>query len=428
MFIDLPQVNLPRLVIVGGGFAGIELAKQVRNRFQVVMIDKNNFHTFQPLLYQVATAGMEPDSIVFPLRKLFKGVKHFHFRLAEAQEIIPTKNIIKTSIGEIEYDYLVIATGSTTSYFGMERLMANSMPMKSISEALDLRSCILQNFEKAINTPDLKEREALMNLVIVGGGPTGVELAGALGELKKHVLPNDYPELDFRRMQIHLIDSGERVLGSFEEKASLAAKKFLEELDVHVWLNMRVTDYDGLEVTTDSTEEFRAATLIWAAGVVGVRIQGIPDSAKTRGGRIRVDAFNQVVDTTNIFSLGDVAAMETDATPQAHPQVAQVAIQMATNLGKNLKRSATTREGWKPFQYKDKGSMATVGRNRAVVEASFMKTQGIFAWFVWMFIHLIALVGFRNRVVVFFNWLVNYINYDRGLRVIIRPFLPRKNS
>lgn len=421
MFIDVPKISLKRVVIVGGGFAGIELSKRLRDKFQVVMIDRNNFHTFQPLLYQVATAGIEPDSIVFPLRKVFKGFEHFHFRMAEATEIIASENVLKTSIGDISYDYLVLSTGSNTSYFGMENLRRNSMPMKSVQEALDLRSCMLQNFELAVMTPDVREREALMNYVIAGGGPTGVELAGALGELKKHVLPNDYPELDFRRMKIHLIDGGDRVLGAMGERSSEKAEKFLKELDVNVWLNLRVTDYDGKTVKTNTGQEFYTTTLIWAAGVMGVSVPGIPKESILPNGRILVNVGNLVEGTENIFALGDAALMKTDEFPKGHPQVAQVAIQQATLLGKNMVSGKDKKE-WKPFKYKDLGSMATVGRNRAVVETKSIKTQGFFAWLIWMFIHLIALVGFRNRIVVFFNWLINYINYDRGMRLIIRPF------
>lgn len=427
MFIDVPKVSQKRVVIVGGGFAGIELAKKLRDRFQVVMIDRNNFHTFQPLLYQVATAGIEPDSIVFPLRKVFKGFRNFHFRMAEASRVHPSENRLETSIGDIEYDYLVLATGSDTSYFGMESLRRNSMPMKSVREALDLRSCILQNFEMAVTRPDVREREALMNYVIVGGGPTGVELAGALGELKKHVLPNDYPELDFRRMKIHLVDSGARVLGAMNERSSAKAQEFLSELDVHIWLNMRVTDYDGRKAVTDKGEIFETATLIWAAGVMGVSVPGLPADSILPNGRIVVNEYNRVQGTENIFALGDTASMSTTAYPKGHPQVAQVAIQQASRLGRNL-ASGNTENAWTKFAYKDRGSMATIGRNRAVVETKPLKTQGFFAWLIWMFIHLIALVGFRNRIVVFFNWLINYFNYDRGMRLIIRPFRTKNQS
>jgi NADH dehydrogenase len=389
----------------------------------VVLIDRNNYHTFQPLLYQVATAGIEPDSIVFPIRKIFKGYRHFHFRMAEALEVKAAERLLVTSIGEIEYDYLVIATGSDTNYFGMERPKKHGMPMKSVREALDLRSCILENFEMAITTADLVEREALMNYVIVGGGPTGVELAGALGELKRHVLPNDYPELDFRRMQIHLIDSNERLLNGMEEKSSEKSKRYLEQLDVHVWLDLRVTDYDGRLITTNTHETFRAATMIWAAGVKGEFIPGLPAESILRNGRIKVDGSNCVEGLENVFALGDVAFMTTDAAfPQGHPQVAQVAMQQGDLLGQNLTRAGKDKTRWKSFTYNNKGSMATIGRNRAVAEIGKFHSQGFVAWMLWLFVHLMSLVGFRNRLVVLFNWIVNYINYDRGMRLIIRPF------
>lgn len=398
MDIDVPKMNLPRVVIVGGGFAGIEVAKQLRDRFQVVMVDKNNFHTFQPLLYQVATAGVEPDSIVFPLRKVFKGFRNFYFRMAEALEIIPEQNTLRTSIGSIFYDYLIIATGSDTNYFGMEELRVNSLPMKSVREALDLRSCILQNFEMAVTTSDMREREALMTYVIVGGGPTGVELAGALGELKKHVLPKDYPELDLGKMKIHLVEHSPRVLATMGEKSSEKAKKYLEDLDVIVELNMRITSYDGRSVKSEGVEKYSAATLIWAAGVRGVNIPGIPVASINANGRISVNEFNLAEGTKNIFALGDVAQMKTSDYPKGHPQVAQVAIQQATRLGKNISKGMDFQK-WKPFHYRDKGSMATVGRNRAVVESKSITTQGFFAWLIWMFVHLLFLVGFRNRII-----------------------------
>lgn len=420
MLIDIPKIYLKRVVIIGGGFAGIELAKRLRNTHQVVMIDKNNYHTFQPLLYQVATAGIEADSIAFPLRKIFKGHKHFYFRMAEALEIVAAQNTLRTSIGDINYDFLVVATGSDTSYFGMESLKANSMPMKSVREALDLRSMILQNFEKAVAVKSEEERSALMTYVIAGGGPTGVELAGALGELKKHVLPNDYPELDFKNMQIHLVDTSPRLLMAFGEKASGKAKDYLEMLDVKVWLGYRVTNYDGKVVTTDKEKSFNTLTMIWAAGVAGVSIAGVPPGSIQRNGRVKVDETNLVAGTENIFAVGDVAAMATKDYPNNHPQVAQVAIQQATRLGKNL-ASGVAKAHWQKFVYKDKGSMATVGMRRAVVESKIITTQGFIAWILWLFVHLMALVGFRNRLVVFFNWLISYFNYDHGLRLIIRP-------
>lgn len=421
MEIDIPNVNLPRVVIIGGGFGGIQLIKRIHRHFQIVLIDKNNFHTFQPLLYQVATAGIEPDSIVFPLRKLFKGYKHFHFRMATATAIRAEERILETSIGDLSYDYLVIGTGSDTNYFGMEMLQQHSMPMKSVSEALDLRSCILQNFEKALLTGDLKERRRLMTYVIAGAGPTGVELAGALGELKNHVLPKDYPELDFQNMQIHLVEGASRVLSVMDEKSSSEAERFLGKLDVHVWKKIRVTGYDGTTVTTNTDERFESATLIWATGVKGNVLNGIPAESVRRDKRIIVDEFNRVKNMEHVFAIGDAACMISEKTPEGHPMVAQVAMQMGQRLGKNLKKLTALRP-MEEFVYNDRGSMATVGRNKAVAEIGKWKTQGFRAWVIWMFIHLMSLVGFRNRVVVFFNWLISYINYDRGMRLIIRPF------
>jgi NADH dehydrogenase len=308
----------------------------------------------------------------------------------------------------------------------MEKLRDNSMPMKSVNEALDLRSCILQNFEKALLTSDPTERDALMTFVIAGGGPTGVELAGALGELKKHVLPKDYPELDFHRMQIHLIESAPRVLATMNEKASDRSCEFLKELGVNVHTKTLVKDYDGRNVVIEPGEGFRAATLIWTAGVVGVNIPGLPADSILRNGRIAVDSYNLVKGTKNIYAIGDVAYMETKDSPKGHPMVAQVAIQMGRNVGKNL-MLAMNGKPLLPFYYHDKGSMATIGRNRAVVESPLITTNGFFAWLLWMLVHLMSLVGFRNRVVVLFNWLVNYISYDRGIRLIIRPFIPKSH-
>lgn len=423
---DIPASDKKRVVIVGGGFAGIELVKHICSRFQVVLIDRNNFHTFQPLLYQVATAGLEADSIVFPLRKIFKGYKDFYFRMAEAVSVDQSTNTLVTNIGNIKYDYLVLATGTDTSFFGNEKLRALTLQMKSVSEALDMRSYILQNFEKALIADEGPEKEALLDYVIAGAGPTGVELAGALAELKKHVLPNDYPELDFSRMQIYLLDGSPRVLSALDEKSSRRALEYLKEMDVDVWVNTRVTDYDGFTISTSAGRTLRSRTLIWAAGVKGVPLQGIDAAIISQAGRILVDRYCKMKGSQNIFITGDVALIEGDpAYPKGHPQVAQVALQQGAMVGRNLMRSGSGKT-MKEFRYRDKGSMATVGRNRAVMETSWLKAGGFIAWFAWIVIHLMALVGFRNRVVVLFNWIVNYINYDRGIRLIIRPF--RRNT
>ena len=420
---NIPESNLPRIVIVGGGFAGVSLAKSLANKnVQVVILDKHNYHTFQPLLYQVSSAGLEPDSIAYPLRKIIKNHKTSFFRLAEVEQIYPEQNEIVTSIGALQYDYLVIATGTKTNFFGNKQIESFSMPMKKVPQALDIRSLILQNFEKATIATSKEERKALLNFVIVGGGPTGVELAGAIAELKKHIVPRDYPDLDTSDMQIHLLEGANRVLPPMSEHASKKAEQFLNRLGVQVHCNTFVNDYDGKLVTTNSDLKLESETLIWAAGVTGSPVKGLKaESLEDRSNRYKVNEFNLVEGTTNVFALGDIALMKTEAYPNGHPQVAQPAIQQGNLLGKNLIKHINNKQ-MKPFVYNDKGSMATIGRNKAVVDLKNFKFAGFFAWFVWMFIHLMALVGFRNRVIVFFNWSYNYINFDKAARLIIRPF------
>ncbi|MRI00333.1 NAD(P)-binding protein [Kriegella sp. EG-1] len=425
---NIPKSGLPRLVIVGGGFGGVSLAKELRDQeIQVVLIDKHNYHTFQPLLYQVSTGGLEPDSIAYPLRKILQDSPNNYFRLAEVLEIKPNENSVETNIGEIGYDFLVLATGSKTNFFGNTNIEKNAMAMKTVPQSLNLRSLILENFEDALLTDDLNKREALMNFVIVGGGPTGVELAGALAEIKKGILPKDYPDLDTRIAQINLIQGSDRLLATMSEQASEKAEKFLKKLGVNVYKNMRVTDYDGYNVSTNVDDSFEAATLIWAAGVQGATIKGL--NAKdliVRGNRMKVDEFNKVIGFDNIFAIGDIAMMESENEPYGHPMVAQPAMQQGKHLGKNLLR-LIHKKTLLPFKYIDKGSMATVGRNKAVVDMKKFKFQGVFAWFVWMFVHLFFLIGFRNRVVVFVNWVYNYVRFDREARLIIRPF-KKKNK
>ncbi|WP_340074970.1 NAD(P)/FAD-dependent oxidoreductase [Leptobacterium sp. I13] len=425
---NIPRTSTPRVVIIGGGFAGISLAKQLGGReVQVVLLDKHNYHTFQPLLYQVSTGGLEPDSIAYPIRKVLKNYANFYFRLARVEDIDTTNNKVITDIGTLKYDYLVLATGSKTNFFGNEKIAANSMAMKTIPQSLNLRSLILENFEQALLTSDLNERHALMNFVIVGAGPTGVELAGALAEMKKAILPKDYPDLDIRQMQINLVQGSERVLDAMSEEASEKAEAFLERMGVTVWKNMRVVDYDGFVAKTDGETLFETATLIWAAGVKGATVKGLNAERYIAGGnRVKVNEFNQVVTHENIFAIGDVASMISEVYPHGHPMMAQPAIQQGKHLGKNLIRIIESKE-MISFSYKDKGSMATVGRNKAVVDLPKVRFQGFFAWFVWMFVHLFFLIGFRSRIVVFINWVYNYIRYDRETRLIIRPFKKNKN-
>ncbi len=413
---------MPRVLIIGCGFGGLELTRQLHKAdVQVVLIDKHNYHTFQPLLYQVATAGLEADSIAYPIRKIFKGQKNFHFRLGQVQQIVPQQNKVITSIGEVKYDYLVIATGSTNNFFGVDDFEKNAMPMKSVTEALNLRSLILQNFERALLTTDVKEQEALMTFVVVGGGPTGVELAGALSELKRHVLPNDYPELDFRKMRVILIENGPKLLAAMQESNQKRAVRYLEELGCEVWLNTGITKYDGTTAETKTGKQLHTSNFIWAAGIKGVLIDGINEEVITKRGRYAVDEYCKVKGYDNIFAVGDVAMMVQDKFPNGHPQVAPVAIQQAQMVAANLKKMLK-QETPEKFSYFDKGTMATVGRNRAVVEIGKLTFGRFIGWLAWMGLHLMLLVGFRNKIMVFINWLWNYINYDRNIRLIIRPF------
>ena len=402
---NIPKSSFPRIIIIGGGFAGIALAKKLSKQE-----------------VQVSTGGLEPDSIAYPIRKVLGDFPNFFFRLADVSEINTEKNKVISNIGELKYDYLVVASGSKTNYFGNTSIEANSMEMKTVPQSLNLRSLILENFEDALLTSDLNERIALMNFVIVGAGPTGVELAGALAEIKKGILPKDYPDLDTRLAQINLVQSGDKILKEMSPQASQKAEDFLEKLGVHVWKNVRVTGYDGKTVTTNSDLTFDAATVVWAAGVKGAAIKGLDsDQFVSRGNRIMVNEFNQVKGLNNVFAVGDVAQMETENTPHGHPMMAQPAIQQGRLLGDNLLKMLENKP-MKPFTYKDKGSMATVGRNKAVVDLPNFKFQGVFAWFVWMFVHLFFLIGFRNRMIVFINWVYNYIRFDREARLIIRPF------
>lgn len=414
--------KLPKILIIGGGFGGIQIAKKLKNKaVEVLMLDRHNYHTFQPLLYQVATGGLEPDSIAFPLRKVFKGQSNFTFRVADVSEIVTSENKVITDIGEFTYDYLVLATGSETNFFGQKEIEHFAMAMKTVPEALNLRSLILQNFEEAVSETNPDKKEALMNFVVVGAGPTGVETAGALSELKNHVLPNDYPELDISKMNIYLIEGEPRVLAPFSTQASAKAKEFLEKMGVKIFLHSRVNAYDGQKITYNDTLTIPTKTVIWGAGVKGALIPGLDKAEIVRGGRIKTNEINLIAGYQNIFAIGDLAYMETKDFPHGHPGVAQTAIQQGQQLGVNL-INIINKKTTKPFWYFDKGSMATIGRNKAVVDLKFWRFQGFFAWLTWMFIHLLFLVGFRNKLVTLINWIVNYFSYDRGTRVIIRKF------
>ena len=422
---DQQTVNssrFPKIVIVGGGFGGIELAKRLRNKeVEVLMLDRHNYHTFQPLLYQVATGGLEADSIAFPLRKIFKNQKNFTFRVTDVESVDAARKVVSTSIGEIGYDYLVIATGSDTNFFGQKEIEHFSMAMKTIPEALNLRSMILQNLEEALIETDPVKKRSLLNFVVVGGGPTGVELSGSLAELKKHVLPKDYPELSISDINVYLIEGSDELLGVMSDQASAKSKEFLEEMGVNVFTNIRVEGYDGQVIRLSDGQAINTKNVLWSAGVKGATLDGLPADAITRGNRILVDEFNRVHGQESIFAIGDVAAQITPENPNGLPGVAPVAIQQGKHLAKNLIRFMNNEQP-ESFKYFDKGSMATVGRNKAVVDIGKIRFQGIFAWFVWMFVHLMSLVGFRNKVVTFVNWVWSYFSYDRGTRLIIRRF------
>lgn len=414
--------KFPTVVIIGGGFGGLQVAKQLKDKpVEVILIDKHNYHTFQPLLYQVATGSLEAESIAFSLRKNFDNQKNLRFRNAEVLAVDQAANMIHTTIGHIAYDYLVIATGSTTNFFGNKEIEHYAMPMKSIPEAMNLRYLVLQNLEEAILKPSREERAPYLSFVLVGAGPTGVELAGALAELRNHILDKDYPELAKEEMKVYLVDFLPKVLGPFSDEGSRAAEGYLKEMGVEVLLGVKVESYDGNEIKFEGGKSIPTKNVIWSAGVMGVVPDGISKDNIERGNRIKVDTICRVLGTQNIFAIGDVAAMITPETPKGHPGVAQVAIQMGQATGKNIYRLIKG-ENTIPFKYNDKGSLATIGRNKAIADLGKLKFQGFFAWLIWMFIHLISLMGGRNKVIVFINWVASYFTYNGGSRLIIRNF------
>lgn len=424
-YYNLPNNGKKRIIIIGAGFAGLKLARKLaKSPFQIVVIDKRNFHQFQPLFYQVASSGIDPSSISFPIRKAFQHHPNLHFRNTELIEIDREQNQIITEVGAIPYDKLVIATGVNTNYFGNKNIENNSISMKSTAEAINLRNRILESFETAILTDDKERQTNLLSMAIVGGGPTGVELAGAIAELKNYVLPKDYPELDFSRMKIRLYEAGPRLLAGMNEASGIKAKQFLEELGVKVFLNTMIHDYDGTNITLADGTMVTSQNFIWTAGVSGSKIKGIPDNSYTRGNRIVVDRENKVKESTNIYAIGDISYMETPLYPNGHPQVAQVALQQAKVLYDNL----TKPDKNQPFEYNDKGSMATIGRNMAVVDIKGFRFSGSFAWITWLFVHLMAIVGVKNRFFIFINWAQSYISRDQSLRILIKPFAVKQKK
>lgn len=408
-------------MIVGCGFAGLTLAKKLKNSgFQVVILDKHNYHQFPPLFYQVASAGLEESAILFPLRKIFQHHKDFHLRKVEVRSVDTKNNSLTTSSGEIDYDYLVLAHGATNAFFGSSQMQKHSKCMKTIAEVLDLRNSLLMNFENALTARSDEERDMLMSIVIIGGGPSGVEIAGALAEMNKYVLKKDYPEFKEIRAKIYLVEALDRVLSAMSQKSSDKAKDFLEKVGVKVYTKTRATGCDDKTVFLDSGEKISTGMVIWTAGITGNSIEGINRDCFTRSGRILVDGTSKVNGYSNIFALGDIS-LQTEANyPKGHPQVAQVAIQQAKLLASNLQRIQSNR-AMKEFKYNDLGTMATVGRHLAVVELPTVKFQGVFAWFVWMFVHLMSIIGVKNKLLIFFNWAWKYFTYDQSTRLILRP-------
>lgn len=426
MSFRIPDVPAKRIVVVGGGFGGLQLCTTlVKNpEFQVVLIDKNNFHQFPPLIYQIATAGLQVSSIAFPFRKMFAGSKNFFYRMCELRSVHTKERYIQTSIGKLSYDYLVIATGTTTNYFGNQKLQEESMPMKTISESLGLRNALLTTFERANTTSSPEERAELLNVVIVGGGPTGVEIAGALAEMRQHVLPQDYPDLDTSLFKIHLVQGGSRLLPAMSETASAAALKYLTQMGVDVQLKAYVHDYKQHEVILRDGRSFKSQTIIWVCGVTGRRINGIDDKFYGPGNRLIVDRFNKVEGLDNVFAVGDCALMKTHVYPKGHPQMAQAAIQQGKNLGQNFLRKEHG-QILKPFEYRDLGSMATIGRNKAVADIAGMNLTGFVAWFLWMGVHLMSILGVKNKISTLVDWAWSYITYDKSNRTLIAVKHPK---
>lgn len=408
-----------KVVIVGGGFAGIQLIEHLdQDLFDVLLIDKLNHHQFQPLFYQVATSQLEPSSISFPFRKIFQERKNTQIRMAEVLSVDPPANTINTTIGSFNYDYLVIATGCKTNFFGKEGLEKNTFSLKTTYDAIKIRNSILQSFEDLLSI-DESEKEYLLNIVIVGAGPTGVELAGAFAEIKKNILPKDYPLIDFKNLKIILLEGSGHTLNSMSNMAKKTSEKYLKSMGVTVKTNVFVTDYDGNIIKLNNGESIKTRRVIWAAGVTGNIIKGIDKKVIVLNGRMIVDRHNLVKGYSNIYAIGDIAYMETPAYPKGHPQVANVAINQARKLSKNLK-SLLKNKPLREYEYRNMGSMATIGKNKAVVDLPFIRFQGYFAWFVWMFLHLMLILSIRNKLIVFINWAINYFTKDTSLRLILQ--------
>lgn len=430
MSINIQRNQKKRVVIVGGGLGGLRLAEDLYGSgMQVVLIDKNNFHQFPPLIYQIASAGIDPSSISFPFRQIFRKRKDFYFRMAEARMVDTEKKILQTSIGKIDYDYLVLAAGATTNFFGNKNIEEWAIPMKTVPEAMGLRNALLSNFERALTCATEEERQELLNVVIVGGGATGVEIAGALAEMRRYVIPYDYPDMDSSLMHIYLIEAGDRLLAGLSQESSQKAYEFLKSMGVDIQFGKMVTDYRDHKVVMKDGTEIPTRTFLWVSGIRANAMPGIDESHLGRGFRFKVDEYNRIPGVEDVFVIGDQCLQTSDAAyPNGHPQVAQVAIQQAKNLAKNLKLINQGADSNKltAFRYKNLGSMATIGRNKAVVEIGKFRSQGFFAWVLWLVVHLRSILGVKNKVMVLLNWLWKYVSYNDSIRMITYATKPRE--
>ena len=430
MSINIQRNQKKRVVIVGGGLGGLRLAEDLYGSgMQVVLIDKNNFHQFPPLIYQIASAVIDPSSISFPFRQIFRKRKDFYFRMAEARMVDTEKKILQTSIGKIDYDYLVLAAGATTNFFGNKNIEEWAIPMKTVPEAMGLRNALLSNLERALTCATEEERQELLNVVIVGGGATGVEIAGALAEMRRYVIPYDYPDMDSSLMHIYLIEAGDRLLAGLSQESSQKAYEFLKSMGVDIQFGKMVTDYRDHKVVMKDGTEIPTRTFLWVSGIRANAMPGIDESHLGRGFRFKVDEYNRIPGVEDVFAIGDQCLQTSDAAyPNGHPQVAQVAIQQAKNLAKNLKlinQGADSSE-LTAFHYKNLGSMATIGRNKAVVEIGKFRSQGFFAWVLWLVVHLRSILGVKNKMMVLLNWLWKYVSYNDSIRMITYATKPRE--
>lgn len=430
MSINIQRNQKKRVVIVGGGLGGLRLAEDLYGSgMQVVLIDKNNFHQFPPLIYQIASAGIDPSSISFPFRQIFRKRKDFYFRMAEARMVDSEKKILQTSIGKIDYDYLVLAAGATTNFFGNKNIEEWAIPMKTVPEAMGLRNALLSNFERALTCATEEERQELLNVVIVGGGATGVEIAGALAEMRRYVIPYDYPDMDSSLMHIYLIEAGDRLLAGLSQESSQKAYEFLKSMGVDIQFGKMVTDYRDHKVIMKDGTEIPTRTFLWVSGIRANAMPGIDESHLGRGFRFKADEYNRIPGVEDVFAIGDQCLQTSDAAyPNGHPQVAQVAIQQAKNLAKNLKLidQGADSSALTAFHYKNLGSMATIGRNKAVVEIGKFRSQGFFAWVLWLVVHLRSILGVKNKMMVLLNWLWKYVSYNDSIRMITYATKPRE--